>query len=295
MVEPDWKHIERETTLVLHDTIFLGEGWDFVAYLVNAEFVFRFPKRRSHWNDLHREIAFLKFAGDKLPLAVPRYVRVMADSRSAPNGYAVYRYLPGRPLDMNAFDPDERAAAVVRIAAFLRSLHRLRPDQSVSALLPREDARLIAEGYRAYAERDIVSKLSPYAVLALRELFAEHLGTPANFTFRPAVLHADLSREHLLAENNSVTAVIDFGDVNWGDADYDFTYLFIDFGADFALEVAQQYGHPDVERLARKLRYFAAVDQIDTIVHGEGRALEGQTAAAWKQLKRLLIDDSTSG
>jgi hypothetical protein len=30
---------------------------------------------------------------------------------------------------------------------------------------------------------------------------------------------------NLLATNSAVVAVIDFGDVNWGDGDYDFHYL----------------------------------------------------------------------
>jgi aminoglycoside phosphotransferase (APT) family kinase protein len=50
----------------------------------------------------------------------------------------------------------------------------------------------------------------------------------------PAILHADLSRDHILVENDTVAGVIDFGDVNWGDSDYDFMYLSVDFGFVFA-------------------------------------------------------------
>lgn len=288
-MEPDWQKIECENAgLSVHSTCFLGEGWNARAYLVNNELVFRFPKRAEHWEELEREIAFLAFAADHLPLAVPRYVQVAPTSPAAAHGYAVYRYLRGHALNVNVLTQAQLAAAADALAAFLRALHSLQPSPAVSALLPQEDERAVAEGYLAQAERAIAPKLSPTEAKALRALFASYLDTPANFLFQPAVLHADFSSDHILAENGSVVAVIDFGDINWGDPDYDFMYLLIDFGQAFVEEVACRYGHPNPEQLMVKLRYFAMVDQIGTILYGAGRALAGQEAAAWLWLRQLL-------
>ncbi|HEX2715966.1 MAG TPA: phosphotransferase [Candidatus Acidoferrales bacterium] len=90
-------------------------------------------------------------------------------------------------------------------------------------------------------------------------------------------------------ENNAVSGVIDFGDVNWGDPDYDFMYLFVDFGLAFTLDVARRYGHADIGRLQDKLRYYGIVDQIDTIREGRGRSLPGQKEEAWQRLRQLLV------
>jgi hypothetical protein len=65
-------------------------------------------------------------------------------------------------------------------------------------------------------------------------------------------------------------------------------YLFVDFGQDFAEEVARRYGHRDPERLKSKLLYFGLVDQIGTILDGTGLALKGQKDVAWFRLKQLL-------
>jgi len=46
-----------------------------------------------------------------------------------------------------------------------------------------------------------------------------------------------------------------------------------------------------LERLRRKCRYFAIVDQIGTIVDGPGQALAGQEDAAWRRLRRFLQGD----
>jgi aminoglycoside 2''-phosphotransferase len=288
-MEPDWRNIELENRgLSVRSAHFLGEGWNSRAYLVNNELVFRFPKRLEHWEELEREVKFLAFAADFLPLAVPRYTHLAHDSPVAAYGYAVYRYLHGHEVKMNALNLEKRAAAAEAIGVFLRALHSLQPSPEVRSLLPREDERTIAEEYFARMLREIAPKLRPMEASALVKQFEMYLSAPENFLFQPVVLHADLSRDHILMENDSVVAAIDFGDVNWGDPDYDFMYLFVDFGQAFVEEVARRYGHRDLERLRSKLLYFGLVDQIGTILDGRGLALEGQEDVAWLRLKQLL-------
>jgi aminoglycoside 2''-phosphotransferase len=288
-MEPDWRQIEQENLgLSVRTFHFLGEGWNSLAYLVNDELVFRFSKRLEHWKELEREVTFLAFAADLLPLAVPRYMRLAPDSPASTHGYAVYRYLPGHAMKVNDLTQEKRAAAAEAIGAFLRALHSLQPGPEVMRLLPREDERMVAEEYFTRAEREIAPKLPPLDASALIKQFEIYLNAPENFLFQPAALHADLSRDHILVENDSVTAVIDFGDVNWGDPDYDFMYLFVDFGQAFAEEVAQRYGHRDLERLISKLLYFGLMDQIGTILDGKRLALKGQEDEAWLRLKQLL-------
>lgn len=274
--------------LAVRSAHFLGEGWNSRAYFVNNELVFRFPKRPEHWEEQRREVSFLAFAADQLPLAVPRYLHLSPESPAATYGYAVYRYLHGHALDANVLTRETRAAATEQIATFLRALHSLQPSPEVGSLLPREDERKIAEEYFARAQQEIMPKLQPSEASMLVKQFELYLSTPGNFLFEPVVLHADLSGDHILMENGSVAAVIDFGDVNWGDPDYDFMHLFVDFGQAFVEEVARRYGHHDLERLRSKFVYFGLVDQIGTILDGMGRALEGQQEAAWRRLKHLL-------
>jgi len=289
MSEPDWKKIELENRgLSIRSARLLGEGWTSRAYLVNNELVFRFPKCREDWRELDREIAFLAPAASELPLAVPVYTMVAPESTAAACGYAVYRYLSGNALDVNALTPQKQTAAADVIAGFLRALHAFQPSSQLCSLLPDDDHRKLAENYLVNAEREIAPKLAPSQARALRAQFELYLGEPRNFLFGAAVLHADLAGDHILVNDGSVTGVIDFGDVSWGDPDYDFMYLFVDFGEQFAAQVAQRYGHPDLAELGEKLRYFALVDQIGTILEGPGRALRGQEDAAWRRLVQLL-------
>jgi aminoglycoside 2''-phosphotransferase len=284
----DWEIIAVEQAdLAINSVSFLGEGWCSRSYLVNDELVFRFPKRPEHWVELDREVRFLAFAAERLPLAVPRYLHVVQYSKAAAYGYAVYRYLCGHSMDLSALGAG-KTAAVDTLAAFLWALHSLDPDPDLRAVLPREDERTVAEEYVERAEREIVEKLSTPEAEALRQQFERYLKRSDNFRFRPVVLHADSARDHIITEEDSIIGVIDFGDVNWGDADYDFMYLFVDFGMAFTMDVARAYGHQDLQRLSRKLWYFAIIDQIGTILDGAGRALAGQDVEAWRRLKLLL-------
>jgi aminoglycoside 2''-phosphotransferase len=285
----DWRRIEEENPgLTVRSASMIGEGWTSRAYVVNDELVFRFPKRREDWDELEREIAFLGSAADDLPLAVPRYVHVAPDSLAATHGYAVYRYLSGHAMDTHVLTAETRSTAADAIARFLRALHTFEPSPEVAALLPREDERQVAEEYLRRAVQEIVPRLEPPAAQALVKRLEWFPNTQSNFSRTPVVLHADLSREHVLVDDHTVVAVIDFGDVNWGDPDYDFMYLFVDFGQPFVEDVARRYGHSNLEELRNKLDYFALVDQIDTIVNGGSRALEGQKELAWQRLRYLL-------
>jgi aminoglycoside 2''-phosphotransferase len=288
-MQPDWRMIAQENRgLAIESTRLVGEGWNCIAYLVNNELIFRFPKRPGHWEEFQREIAFLAFAADRLPLPVPRYERVCPESFAAPNGYAVYRYVPGSTLDLDRLSPAEKDAAAVAIAMFLKALHELEPASELSGSLPREDARAESEEYLAAARREIAPRLLPSEAKRLVELLELHLEDPQHFEGKTVVLHADLSCEHVLMRNGSVAGVIDFGDVNWGDSDYDFMYLFVECGETFADSVARRYGHRDPDRLKEKLRYFALIDQVDTVLHGPGLARGGQEEAAWRRLRQFV-------
>jgi aminoglycoside phosphotransferase (APT) family kinase protein len=158
-------------------------------------------------------------------------------------------------------------------------------------MLQVESPRADLERYLGIASTKAVPQLTQSQANTLRvacDRYVETLGEG----FEPVSVHADLSREHILAEHRTISGVIDFGDVNLGDADYDFLYLFLDCGWRFAEAVARRYGHSNLEQLRTKLRYFAIVDQIDTIACGPGMALVGQERRAWTRLRQLLDADS---
>jgi aminoglycoside 2''-phosphotransferase len=281
----DWLTVAAEQPgLTIHSVAFLGEGWNTSAYLVNDELVFRCPRRSEVWTDINLEMKFLSDAGTQLPLRVPRYLDARPTSEAAPHGYALYRYIPGARLTLHAMSAKERSAAAEAVASFLRILHSIEWS-ALHAVLPHSDERDEATELLRQAERIVMPQLTSAQSNALREQIVSYLDASENFGCRPVVRHADLCAEHVLVTDHTVTGVIDFSDVSVGDRDYDFSSLFIDLGVDFVMDVARHYKHPNLDRLKTKLEFFAIADFVDTILHGDGRALEGQQELAWSHLR----------
>jgi aminoglycoside 2''-phosphotransferase len=288
-IHPDWNAIEAEVPgLAVRSAVFIGEGWTSTAYRVNAELVFKFPKRSAEWEELDREIAFLAYARPLLTLPVVEHLHQVRKSAGAPFGYTTYRYLPGEAVNPDRLSGRARSALAADLADFLRALHDVRPGPELERILPREDARTVSMLYQRVAGERVVPHLSDAERQSLADLFSRYLEDPVNFTAPPRILHADLSAQHVLHADESVTGILDWGDVCLGDPDYDFSYLYIGLGEAFVREVARRYEHPDPDRMVRNARYFSVVDQIDTIVYGGGRSLAGDQVAAWQRLRSLL-------
>jgi aminoglycoside 2''-phosphotransferase len=288
-VQLDWHAIASEVPdLAIRSAMRLGEGWTAEAFLVNDALVFKFPKRADEWKELDREIAFLAYARPLLPVPVAEHLFQVRVSSGAPHGYAVYRHLRGKAALAGARSGQARSMLAATLAGFLRTLHGLMPVPAIAPVLLHENERDVAEMYVRDAQDTIAPQLPDADRRSLHAVFTRYLDDPANFPITPRVLHADLSAGHILWGDGAVTGVLDWGDVNLGDPDYDFSYLSADFGDEFVREVAREYGHSDPDRLIRKAHYFRVVDQIGTIVHGGDRALPGQEAAAWRQLRALL-------
>ena len=290
MFQPDWKIIASELPqITIRSAVPLGEGWTAVAWLVNEELVFKFPKKAWVWTDLDRELALLPYARAHVPLPIPEYLHNVRQSAGAPHGYVVYRHLCGRAVDPRALSSRERTALAQTLARFLRALHEIDP-APVESILPRDDERAVALRYQRDAEAEVAPLLTATERGRLREAFTEHVDDERNFGGRLVILHADLSAEHILRLGESVSGIIDWGDVSIGDPDYDFSYLYEEFGEAFVREVAAYYGHADPDRLVRKARYFSIADQVGTIVYGADDALPGDVSDSWDVLRALLDD-----
>ena len=54
------------------------------------------------------------------------------------------------------------------------------------------------------------------------------------------------------------------------------------------MDVARRYGHPNLDHLLSKLRYFALADQLGIIFEDPERPLAGQVDEAWRRLKQRV-------
>jgi aminoglycoside 2''-phosphotransferase len=115
---------------------------------------------------------------------------------------------------------------------------------------------------------------------ALREAFAGWVAENAVRPYRPAILHADLSPEHVLVDPaaGAITGIIDWGDAVVGDPARDFIFLYEDWDLDFLDHAIAGYA-PGLAaeawaRLRARVLVHYLADQLDWTLtaHAEGRA-----------------------
>ncbi len=77
----------------------------------------------------------------------------------------------------------------------------------------------------------------------VEKFFTDFWGNKKNFNFPQALIHGDLSSDHIFwdEKTQSISGIIDFNDLCIGDVSLDFTGIFADYGEDFVEQVLSFY------------------------------------------------------
>lgn len=213
------------------EVVAFGGGLDNAAFLVDGEWVFRFPRDEARAWYLRRELEVLPHLPD-LGVAVPapRFVH------DAP--FAGYRCLPGTPASL--VEGVDRVRVARRLGEVLRRLHSATVD-GVEAPPPR------------------TGKTDP--TLAMSRMPSRHRALAESLRGPDAPIarwvHGDLYPRHLLLDDDGeLTGILDWGDVHQGDpaVDLSLVYGWLDEDARAAFEAS--YGPID-GRTARRARLVA--------------------------------------
>ena len=257
---------------------FLGWGIDSDAYLVNDAWVFRFPNRLEVARALSREIAMLPKLAGRLPIAIPRFDFI---GRQTGNRllFAGYRLIRGEPLTVECFDSltlADQERVLATLAAFLQAVHRFQITEAAAIGLEEISTREWVEECLVSGKARVLPLLAPRDREALVNLFADFLADTRNFANTPHLLYADFAPQHILydADARDIAGIIDWGDLEIGDPDFDLLYLRQDYGEEFVRRLLGHFPHPEPARLFEKLRVFDACDHVDMIVDALGNPVE---------------------
>lgn len=243
----------------------LGEGWDNAAFLVDADFVFRFPRREISGPLLATEIAVLPAIAREVPfpISTPVFAGKPAGAYRWP--FAGYRRLPGTTMSSVRLD----AAAYDRIAAslgtFLHALHRVDARPLRDAGLPGDEIGRLDHARRMPKLDQRLAELQAAGFIAGAQPFLDVLEAVSPTGARPerlTVVHGDLYARHVMIDAGDVAGIIDWGDVHYGDpaVDVSIVYEILPMHAREAFERAYGTIDDDTRRLARyRAIYHAAL------------------------------------
>ena len=208
----------------------LGEGWDYLNFLADEEWVLRFPKRESCDAVLVREKGILdQLSRVSLPVAVPYFEYLGEPGEGYPWHIAAYRYIPGTPLaeirDSVSFRNIPKS-----IGKFLAILHQ------VSTEIELTDPWDLGDGDN-WERREFTESLAAYPADTRKkmEAFLDR-PYPAKPDLPHVLTHADLNAEHILVDptTGEVTGIIDWADACTSVRTTDFVGLYYFGGRNYA-------------------------------------------------------------
>jgi aminoglycoside phosphotransferase (APT) family kinase protein len=269
----------------------LGEGWDNAVWLVEEQWAFRFPRRAIAVPLVARELVVLSRVAAFLSIAVPVPRFVGRPSERFPRPFFGHALLPGGELADAGLPDSERTQLGADLGRFLRALHA--PD-CLAVVDPRHELRVDPNGRADMAVRvpmvrerfAAVAEASTYR-RALERLLAdaEQLAPSPSET----LLHGDLHARHVLVDQGTVSAVIDWGDACRGDPSIDLQVAWMVLPPDGRSAFFEEYG-PIGDETRLRARVLAVSLSTILLLYArdlDRRSLESECLAG---LARALAD-----
>ena len=139
----------------------LETGWDNTAFVVDGQWLFRFPRRQIALPGVRREIEVLPQLAPRLPLPIPDPVFVGQPTERYAWPFFGARLLPGRELAASGLSDAARVPAAIAVGGFLRALHDPALVPLVdSAGLPVDPMHRASPPARARMARDALAMLA---------------------------------------------------------------------------------------------------------------------------------------
>ena len=254
----------------------LGFGWDNTAYLVNARYVFRFPRRQLGADCMESEIRVLPLLAPLLPLPIPNPIFVGQATDQFAWSFAGYERIEGRTADTAVLDVSQRISAARPVGEFLAALHGVDPGAArawgappdrLGRLDPARRIPLAHALLEEAARLNLIADTAPYG----RIIEETAMARPPQAT---ALVHGDLYLRHILVDGAGLPCgMIDWGDVHLGDIALDLSIAHSFLPASAHGEFRRGYGPitDDTWRLAR-FRALLYGLQLSRYAHSVGDA-----------------------
>lgn len=279
---------EQFPELAADELRLLGEGWDTMVWLVDGQWVFRFPRRTMVISGLELEMRYLPELADRLPLPVPRPTYLGEPSAAFKWPFYGAPFLPGREIPDSDLDEDARVRLGRPLGEFLRALHSLEPYEG----LPVDPVKRADMTHRVPMTRERLEQLGEDGLWTAPEKAHEivdaaaELGPPEP----TAVVHGDFHLRHLLVDDGGrPSAVIDWVDLSRNDPGVDLVLYWAALPPAGRAEFRAACGEPTEAQLLRG-RILSLFLCGVLAMWGDHEGVDGVKRDALGGLERTLVD-----
>lgn len=265
----------------------IDAGWDNALWRLGDHLVVRLPRRSFAVGLTLKEQRWLPVVADRLPLPVPRLMRVGVPGPAFPWPWSVVTYLVGEPGDVCPLTDGPDAAR--GLATFLRALHVPAPgDAPLNRLRGSVHVRTRTGDFERLLAK-VGAEVDPRP---LRSVWNAGAAAPGH-QGPPVWLHADLHPANVLTDSGTLVGIVDFGDMCAGDPANDLAAAWILLPDGAAEGFFSSYG--DIDRdtglRARAWAALLALMLFDVGLAGQRGGAGGKptwTAPARAALQRLV-------
>lgn len=196
---------------------FIDAGWDNAMFRLGSHLAVRLPRRAIAAKLLRNEQDWLPQLVKQFPIPVPVPYRIGRPSSLYPWYWSIIPWLPGQTAD----EVQLNTAHAHQFAGFLKALHVAAPDNA-----PKNPFRGVPLVQRVPMLNERMQRVAVQTALitpTIRSLWQEAVDAPIDV--EPTWIHGDLHPRNILVDQDSITGVIDWGDLAAGDRATDLAAL----------------------------------------------------------------------
>lgn len=249
--------------LVLSSIDFLGSGWDFDAYLVDSEFVFRFPRRKEIAEFLENEAKILAIVVPHLSAVtlLPEIVFEGHSTKTFPYPFIAHRFIEGVASDDPSVAPNEHFPT--DLGQVLTAIHSI-VEEPATINLHGESRKGCSARYKETLELIEPDRQIEFLVPDAYEWLCDSPSIPKEFDGPICFVHNDLFPDHIIVnpETGSLSGIIDWSDAAFGDPVWDFVVLELWKGREFTELVIGHYGKDIDAGFLDRLQFLARTSSL---------------------------------
>jgi aminoglycoside 2''-phosphotransferase len=275
-----------------------GWGGDSDAWLVNGTRIFRFPRTPDIARQLRLEVCLLPQLAPLLPLAVPAFRYVASDPATQLPRFVGYPAIPGEPmtpslLDALAMPEAERLALAAQMGGFLAALHGFPVERARECGAEEEREPDLTRALYERVRDQVYPLLAPSLRAWTDHLFGDYLANPRLWQFEPALIHRDLSSDHILFDRAArrITGIIDFGDLAFYDPVADFSGLAA-YGTAFLEAALTAYARPLDATARQRLAFYRRRVPYIALAWGAERSDEQALSEGMAALRAVVRESA---
>lgn len=274
---------------------FLNAGYDSEAYLINEQFVFKFPRHAIAAKNLYKEAHILIEIGDQLPIKVPTVHFLGVSENDRQMAFVGYERILGEPLTteiVQSLSDEVLAALAKEIAAFFKALHAIKVDQLDKSLKLTKRDKCLKEF--EVIESVVFPIVSEEMKEKINTIYKRILAN--DFQDTTCLVHNDFGASNIFfdTETNKICGIIDFGDIAIYDRDIDFVCLLQGqeegFDQKFVDKVLAYYGYNDFEILEKKNDFNMFYAQLENVVLGYSYKMDELFEESLASLRQGISD-----